>query len=82
MAWCIQRRAHRKWTLTPAVRDWNRQHSKVRAKLEHIFHVPRGLWGYRKVRYRGLAKNEAHCLSLLALANLYLVRKDQLPLRA
>jgi hypothetical protein len=30
------------------------------------------------VRYRGLAKNEAQCFTLLALANLYLVRKELL----
>src|SRR6185295_11695511 len=32
--------------------------------------------GQRNVRYRGLAKNEAQCFTLLALANLYLVRKE------
>ena len=30
--------------------------------------------GYRKVRYRGIAKNGAHVFSLFALANLYLAR--------
>jgi hypothetical protein len=29
-------------------------------------------FGYRKVRYRGIAKNDAQLFSLLALANLYL----------
>ena len=29
---------------------------------------------YRKVRYRGIAKNGAHVFSLFALANLYLAR--------
>ncbi|MDQ7070043.1 MAG: IS5/IS1182 family transposase, partial [Rhodobacterales bacterium] len=32
-------------------------------------------FGYRKVRYRGLAKNEAQIFSLMALANLYLARR-------
>jgi IS5 family transposase len=31
-------------------------------------------FGYRKVRYRGIAKNGAQVFSLLALANLYLAR--------
>lgn len=77
--WCIQRRARRQAPLTITDLEWNRQQTKVRLKVEHIFQVIKQLWGYRKVRYRGLAKNEAHCFSLLALANLYLVRKDLMP---
>jgi transposase, IS5 family len=80
--WCIQRRGRRKAPLRPVDHEWNRQQSKVRCKVEHIFQVIKQIWGYRKVRYRGLAKNEAHCFSLLTLANLYLVRKDLLPIRA
>ena len=37
------------------------------------------LWGFAKVRYRGLAKNLARAFSLFALANLYLVRRQLLP---
>jgi IS5 family transposase len=76
LQWRVQRRAPWKAPLREADREWNREQSKVRSKVEHIFQVIKHLWGHRKVRYRGLAKNEAHCLSLLALANLYLVRKD------
>ena len=36
-------------------------------------------FGYRKVRYRGLAKNAAHVFALLALANLYLARRTIAP---
>ena len=32
-------------------------------------------FGYRKVRYRGLAKNAAQVFTLLALSNLYLARR-------
>lgn len=35
----------------------NRTRSKVRAHGEHAFHVVKRLWGFEKVRYRGLAKN-------------------------
>ena len=80
--WRIQRRARRNAPLNDKDRKWNRQQSKVRARVEHIFQVIKQLWGHRKVRYRGLAKNEAHYFSLLALANLYLVRKKLLLLRA
>ena len=33
-------------------------------------------FGYRKVRYKGLAKNRAQVLSLMALANIYLLRRS------
>ena len=80
--WRVQRRAPMKAPLREADRVWNREQNKVRAKVEHIFQVIKHLWGHRKVRYRGLAKNAAQCFSLLALANLYLVRKKLLLLRA
>ena len=31
--------------------------ASIRAKVEHPFHVIKNLFGYRKVRYKGLAKN-------------------------
>jgi transposase, IS5 family len=74
ITWRVQRRGNRHRPLSARDRQWNRRQSSVRAKVEHIFHVIKRLWGHRKVRYRGLAKNEAHYFSLLALANLYLVR--------
>ena len=40
------------------------------------------LWGFAKVRYRGIAKNLARAFSLFALANLYLVCRQLLPPRA
>jgi IS5 family transposase len=36
-----------------------------RAKVEHVFHVVRNLFGHRKCRYNGLAKNTAQLLVLL-----------------
>ena len=80
--WRVQRRSNRGAPLNHRDRQWNRRQSKVRAKVEYIFHVIKRLWGHSKVRYRGLAKNEAQCFSLLALANLYLVRRKLLLLRA
>jgi IS5 family transposase len=37
--------------------------------------VVKQLWGYSKVRYRGLAKHTARLFTMFALANLYLVRR-------
>ena len=40
------------------------------------FGVIKHLWGYRKVRYRGLEKNAAQVFALFALANFYLARRE------
>lgn len=54
-----------------------REHEKssVRAKVEHVFGVVKGLFGYRKTRYRGLRKQTAKLNMMFALANLYLADK-------
>lgn len=44
--------------------------ASVRAKVEHPFHIIKNLFGLRKVRYRGLAKNTARLYTLFGLANL------------
>ncbi len=51
-----------------------REHEKssVRAKVEHVFGVVKGVFGYRKTRYRGLRQQTAKLNMLFALANLYL----------
>lgn len=53
------------------------EHSKssVRAKIEHVFGVIKGLFRYRKTRYRGLRKQTAKLHMMFALANLYLADK-------
>jgi IS5 family transposase len=37
------------------------------------------VFGYRKVRFKGLLKNTAQLLTLFALANLYMARKLLMP---
>jgi IS5 family transposase len=34
----------------------NRNKSRIRARVEHVFCVVKRLWGFNKVRYRGLQK--------------------------
>lgn len=60
----------------------NRARSKARARCEHAFQVVKHLWGFTKVRYRGLAKNTARLFTAFALANLYLLRRRLLPSQA
>ena len=52
--------------------------ASIRAKVEHPFRVVKRQFGYVKVRYRGLAKNGAQVLTLFALANLWMVRRNLL----
>jgi IS5 family transposase len=53
----------------------NRLRSSTRARGEHAFRIVKQLWGFTKVRYRGLAKNTARLFTMFALANLYMVRR-------
>src|ERR1700745_3605407 len=57
----------------------HRARSRTRACGEHAFRVVKQLWGFTKVRYRGLAKNLARAQTMFALANLYQVRQQLLP---
>lgn len=53
----------------------NRNKSSVRAKVEHPFRILKRVFGFDKVRYRGLAKNHHRLCANFALINLYLHRK-------
>jgi len=56
--------------------------ASVRAKVEHPFHVVKNLFRHKKVRYKGLAKNEAQLFSLFALANLVIAKRRLLAIHA
>lgn len=72
-------RVNKSGTRTEHTDAHNAARSRVRARCEHVFHVIKRLWGFTKVRYRGLAKNTARAFTAFALANLYLVRKRLVP---
>lgn len=61
--------------INEAVRAKNRNKSKTRSRVEHVFGVVKRLWGFGKVRYRGLQKNTTRAFTALALANIYLARQ-------
>lgn len=69
----IKATRHRK--LTRAERLVNRTKSKVRAKVEHAFGVIKQIFGFRKVRYRGIYKNANRLMTACALANVYMFRR-------
>jgi 8-oxo-dGTP pyrophosphatase MutT (NUDIX family) len=53
--------------------------NRVRSRCEHFFHVVKRLWGFVKVRDRGLEKNTARVFTAFALADLSLVRRKLSP---
>lgn len=75
----INRRGIRSRPLTEHQKAINRIRFRVRARAEHAFQMVKRLWGFSKVRYRGLAKNTARLFTAFALANLYLLRRRLLP---
>jgi IS5 family transposase len=75
----VNRRGTSKKPLSEYWKGINRSRSRVRARCEHPLLVVKRLWGFNKVRYRGLAKNTARAYTAFALANLYLLRKRLLP---
>jgi transposase, IS5 family len=62
--------------LTPLDDMINQVRSKTRAKVEHCFGVIKCIFGWRKVRYKGLAKNANRLMTTAALCNLYMVRNQ------
>ncbi len=75
----VNRRGSFHRPLTEHQRAINRTRSRRRARGEHAFRIVKRLWGFAKVRYRGLLKNTARAFASFALANLYLVRKYMVP---
>lgn len=53
----------------------NTTKSRVRAKVEHVFRILKRVFGFDKVRYRGIAKNHHRLCTNFALINLFLHRK-------
>ncbi len=55
--------------------DWERhiehRKSSIRSKIGHVFRIIKCQFGYKKVVYRGLKKNENRLYALFACANLY-----------
>jgi len=52
--------------------------ARFRAHAEHPFRVVKRQFGYQKVRFKGLMKNTAQVITLFALSNLWMVRRQLL----
>lgn len=79
IAYRVNKRGSHSRPVTERWRQINQARSRLRARGEHIFLVVKQLWGFRKVRYRGLLKNTARVFTIFALANLYLARRQLCP---
>ena len=76
---CTNQRTRRDGSrLDERKRAKNHNKSKIRARVEHVFAVVKRLWGFNKVRYRGLDNNATRAFVALALANIYLARRPLL----
>ena len=69
------RRVRQPWGEDEAERLRNRTKSRTRARVEHAFLVLKRLWGFAKVRYRGLAKNANRAFTALAMVNLFMAAR-------
>ncbi len=69
------RRTRYKNVVDQLQRRKNRTKARIRAKVEHPFRILRRVFGFVKVRFRGLKKNHDHLCAAFALVNLYLHRK-------
>jgi len=57
------------------IKATNRTKSRVRAKVEHSIGIIKRVFGFQKVRYRGLAKNLHRLEVTAALANIHMMRR-------
>ena len=65
-----------KWkhVIDEAIKAKNRTKSRIRSRVEHSIGVIKRVFGFSKVRYRGLAKNGNRVFVTAALANIFLLR--------
>ena len=70
-----QRKASRNRTLSTQERSRNRTKSRVRSRVEHVFHVLKYRFGFAKVCYQGPEKNANHLFAALALVNLVMAKR-------
>jgi transposase, IS5 family len=64
------------------LRKQEHRKASIRAKVEHPFRVIKRQFGLVKVRFRGLQKNTAHVVTLFALSNLWMARRQLMQMQA
>lgn len=70
-----QKKGHRSRPLSEEERRRNRNKSRVRAKGEHPLLILKRVFGFDKVRYRGIDKNANRLFVACGLVNLFMARR-------
>lgn len=73
-----QKKRSRNRALTHEEKSSNREKSRIRSRVEHVFGILKGQFGYRKVRYRGLDNNVHAVFTKCALENLVIAKRQLL----
>lgn len=73
-----QKRAYRNRPLTKTELRANTFKASTRARVEHLFGIIKNVFGFKRVRYRGIAKNAHRLRVCAALANLHVHRRSLL----
>jgi IS5 family transposase len=68
-------KAQARYPLNPMQEHFNELRSRIRSRVEHVFGIIKCVFGFDKLRYRGLAKNANRLFTTCALANLFIVRR-------
>lgn len=63
------------WPLKPLDEHINQLRSCIRSRVEHVFGVIKCVFGFNKLRYKGLRKNANRLFVAAALCNLFMVRR-------
>lgn len=61
--------------LTEEDKRRNRELSRIRTRVEHVFDIVKNIFGFVKVRNKGQARNTNYLYANFALASLFTVRK-------
>lgn len=77
--WFIAERPGKRTTMSKVAQECETIKASVRAKVEHPFRIMKGMFGYTKVRYRGLSKNTNRLYVLAGLFNLIRMKNRLLP---
>ena len=75
VSWYIARRPGTRKKLDAKQQKVEKIKASIRAKVEHPFRYIKQVFGYGKVRYRGLAKNTQRLHLLAAFSNLLISEK-------
>lgn len=54
-------------------KEIEKRKSSVRCKVEYVFHIVKDIFRWRKLRYKGIHKNDCHANLLIASANIYML---------